>query len=116
MNDWDEFREEFRDIAIDKIFEEEGRLLADVISDELGGSGDALEYAQDIATFAIHYALIKSDATVKDDLAEHYYNQMLNSIRDWPMFEELIEQKLNEMWDMGYRFTQEDYDERYGDA
>lgn len=115
MLNWDEFRHEFRELAIDKIFIEEGRLLADAISDDLGGSGDSLEYAQDIATFAIHYALIKQDVTVNDDLAEHYYNQMLKSVQEWPTFEELVEQKLNEMWDSGFNYTKDDWDERYGD-
>lgn len=115
MDNWDVFKEEFRELAIDKIFIEEGRLLADVISDDLGGSGDSLEYAQDIATFAIHYALIKQDTTAPDDLADHYYEQMLKSIQDWPMFEQILEQKLNDMWDSGHYHTSEDWDERFGE-
>lgn len=114
MNDWDEFRQDFRELAIDKLFIEDSRLLADVLSDELGGSGEMLEYAQDVATFAIHYALIKDDVTVDDGLAENYHRQMIVAIQDCPLFDELVEQKLNEMWDSGYSYTREDFDERYG--
>ena len=115
MLDWDEFRQEFRELAIEKIFTEEGRLLADAISDDLGGSGDSLEYAQDIATFAIHYALIKKDVTAPEDLADHYYNQMLRSVEEWPMFDEIVDQKLNEMWDSGFYTSIENWDERFRD-
>lgn len=114
MLNWDEFRLEFRDLAIERLFTKEGRLLADAISDDLGGSGVSLEYAQDIASFAIHHTLLKNDMTVDADLADNYYEQMLKSIQEWPLFEDLIEQELNEMWDSGFNYTREDWDERYG--
>ena len=111
--DWDYFKREYWELAIDKLFIEEARLLADVISDDLGGSGESLEYAQDIATLALHYALIKRDVTVDEGLADVYYNQMLTSIQEWPGFTELVEQKLDEMWDSGHYYDDGSYDQRY---
>jgi len=93
------FRKEKRDEAIDELFNEDVRLLAEVVIDEFVGKHQ--DHIQDIFAMALNYALFSQSDNVSDDILDGFIQTIEEIIQKAPFFEDLVEEKILDMWDRG---------------
>lgn len=100
--EWDEFVKERTTDAIERLFETDSMLVADYIADQSFGSGADAEDAHHIMTLALIALLAQGDRTIDADKKKSLKFFFEKVLMESSVFEELIEYKLNEMWDMGW--------------
>ena len=99
--DWDEFKVERRDEAIDLILDYDSILVLDAVINHTVGSDENAEYAFDVMVMALSTLLAQRDKGLDKDKAKITESVFEKTLLEAPFFEDLIEFKLNEMWDMG---------------
>lgn len=99
IESYEYFRKEKFDEAIEELFNEDVRLLAEAVINESVGKHE--EYVQDIFTMALTYSLFSQSDDVSDDILDGLIQTIEESIQKAPFFEDLVENKLLDMWERG---------------
>jgi hypothetical protein len=101
MMEWDEYREVNYHRAVDEILNGDHKLIVDEVINESVEPSQNREYAMEILYMSLNYATALMDENALPDEIENYKRNLESAIMEAPFFENLVDHKLNEMWDMG---------------